>query len=205
MIFITGAARSGTSLTTQILQAHGCYLGRKNEVNSLYENIGVRQKVLKPYLSSVGADPRGQSVLPDTNNLRRDRDIKDRVESFFKDGPEPWAYKDAKLTLVWPVWADAFPEAKWVIVRRKSEKIVDSCIRTNFMRHHGDNKEGWLDWVKEHETRFDDMKANLNYVEVWTDEYIQNSDAFAPVTMFLGLKFNAQTVKSNIKMNMWHG
>jgi len=205
MILITGAARSGTSLTTRILQEHGCYLGNEKDINSLNENTAIRQNILKPYLSSVGADPMGQFPLPDTDHLPSQLGLRDKVLAHFKGGPEPYAYKDAKLTLVWPVWAEAFPDAKWVIVRRKAERIADSCIRTNFMKAHGTDKQGWLGWVREHERRFMAMKQKVNAIEVWPDAYIAAPNAFQPVAAFLGLKFDADIVNENVRPSAWHG
>src|SRR5690606_36215574 len=116
MIIVTGAARSGTSLTTRILQAHGCHLG--STVNGLYENTDVRDGVVKRYLRSIGADPLGQSILADTDNLAYVPGWRKTVERHFRAFPKPWAYKCAKATLIWPVWHEAFPDAKWIIVRR---------------------------------------------------------------------------------------
>jgi len=42
--------------------------------------------------------------------------------------------KDVKLVHFWPVIAEAFPEAKWVIVWRDPKKIAASCMRTHFMK-----------------------------------------------------------------------
>lgn len=198
MIFVTGCARSGTSLTTHILQAHGFNLG--SDVNSLWENTDIRENVLKPYLASVGADPRGQSRLPDTDNLPSQPDLRGAVLERFQK--EPWAYKDAKLTLVWPVWAKAFPEAKWVIVRRDKHDIADSCIRSGFMSHFKTH-EGWHGWVEEHEKRFEKMKAALDAIEVWPRDFIADPNAFAQVTDHCGVPFERAKVTRCIDRNMF--
>lgn len=200
MIFVTGCARSGTSLTTQILKAHGCNLG--TNVNALYENVYIRQNVLKPYLSRVGADPLGQRKLPDTYNLPPLEKLAAKVKHYIP-GDEPRCYKDAKLTLVWPVFADAFPTAKWVVVRRDKNKIVDSCLRTNFM-HASDKREYWEAWVDAHEDRFDDMSEWLDVIEVWPDQVMENPQMFAPVAWHCGLDFNAQAVEDCIDRTKWH-
>ena len=144
MIFVTGCARSGTSLTASILKNLGCNTGK---LNDLYENTGIREKVLKPYLRSVGADPLGQKPLPDTDNLPAMPDLRKMVQQHIPN-LEPWMYKDAKLTLVWPVWAREFPEAKWVLVRRDKAEIAKSCLRTSFMRAY-EGQLGWERWVEE--------------------------------------------------------
>lgn len=199
MILITGCARSGTSLTTRILKNHGCDLG---PVNALYENTDVRQNVLKPYLRSIGADPLGQKQLPDTNSLAPVKGLREQVLKHLK-AQEPAAYKDAKLCLCWPVWAEAFPDARWVLVRRDKERIIDSCMRTDFMHAHS-TREAWGAWVDEHEKRFAGMRAVLDLIEVWPDQVIARPETFEPVADFLGLSFSLKATCEAIDPGKWH-
>jgi len=200
LIFVTGCARSGTSLITKILKAHGCNLG--DPVNALNENTGVREGVLKPYLRSIGADHLGQRKLPDTNNLVPIDGLREKVLKHFPPW-DPVAYKDAKLTLVWPVFSAAFPEAKWVVVRRDRERIVDSCLRTDFMFSYNE-RQPWMDWVLEHEARFSDMAYKLDMIEVWTDAVVQEASNFAPVCTFLGLEFDLDATLTAVDAKKWH-
>jgi len=142
-ILITGCARSGTSMTAGILDRCGAYGGnllmghsRANR-KSFYENREIRDNILKPYLMLCGADPLGQKPLPQPQALLPLANLRSKIEQIFKfqgykDGP--WYYKGSKMCLVWPTFHTAFPEAKWVIVRRRDEDIVYSCMRTAFMR-----------------------------------------------------------------------
>jgi hypothetical protein len=184
------------------MQAHGCYLGVPERVNSLFENVQIRENVLKPYLIYCNADPLGQSVLPDTDrlppyhgNLMRD------VTAYLPR--VPWAYKDAKLTLVWPIFNLAFPHAQWIIVRRDRDKIVESCMRTDFMRRRATVRK-WEQWVDEHERRFDRMRQELKTVEVWTDHIIRDPLCFEPIAHACGLPFNAERVIKLIDHKRWH-
>ncbi len=204
MIFITGAARSGTSLTTKILQAHGLWLGGPDEVNDLYEHQTIRQRLLKPMLTRVGADPLGQGPLPDMTKFRPDPYLRDRIRLYLNGGPGPWGYKDAKLTLTWPMWRAAFPEAKWIIVRRETEQIINSCLRTHFMKRHGANRNLWHGWVNFHLLQFAVMRQQgLNTFEVWPEDFIDYSDAFGPIAEFVGLEFNAEIVRKAINPKLW--
>lgn len=203
MIFVTGCARSGTSLITQILQGHGCHLGADNRINSLYENVGIRQNVLKPYLRSIGADEMGQRLpFPETNTLPPYDALAQHVHKFIY-GQEPMAYKDAKLTLVWPVFAQAFPAAKWVIARRDRNAIARSCLRTPFMRA-SPTEEYWLQWVDEHVRRFEEMKSKLDTIEVWADSIVEDPMVFKPVAVFCGLQFNKDATEKAIDKAKWH-
>ena len=212
MLFVTGCARSGTSLIAKLLQAHGANLGQPNRVNVLYENVGIRQNVLKPYLSSIGADPIGQSIpLPDTSRLPKLEHLREKVLNYI-EGNEPRAYKDAKLCHVFPLFAAAFPEAKWIIVRRDKECIVDSCLRERtsegfgrFMKRSSDPAY-WRKWVEAHEARFGDMlKALPNIVQVWPDVIIKDPSAFAALAAFCGLDFNLKTTEAAIIRKLWNG
>ena len=84
----------------------------------------------------------------------------------------PWYYKGAKMCIMWPMWVRAFPDAKWIIVRRKASEIVDSCLRTGFMRNR-DSRAGWGEWIDEHECSFNEMRnAGADIKEVWSNNII---------------------------------
>jgi hypothetical protein len=93
-------------------------------------------------------------------------------------------YKGAKMVLVWPLWHYAFPNAKWIIVRRRTGDIINSCLKTSFMRAFTNLKnqkkvgveterDGWLWWVRWHEQRFVEMiQEGLNVKVVWPERMV---------------------------------
>jgi len=223
-ILITGAARSGTSLSAGIINICGAFGGRmsgptRNNKKGMFENARIRNQILKPYLRGIGMDPLGQYPLPDPENLLPQPDLKKQVEQImvedgYKDGP--WMYKGAKACLTWPLWSKAFPDAKWVIVRRKTNDIVASCLKTNFMRAFSsknfqkcagvDNEiDGWTWWVEQHIRRFKEMvDSGLNCMEVWPEkmvkgDYTQSKDMIE----WLGLEWKEEEVKSFIDPKLW--
>ena len=203
MIFITGCARSGTSLTTKILQAHGLYLGHPRQINDLYEHVEIRQTILKPMLAAVGADPLGQGPLPDMTKFRPDGGLRDRVLRHF-NCLDDYGYKDAKLTLTWPMWHAAFPEAKWIIVRRETDAIVDSCLRTHFMRRYLDDRRAWTRWVDYHLDQFTEMKkAGLDIHETWPATFISKPAMFWQTAEFSRLEFHLDRVRDAIDTKLW--
>jgi hypothetical protein len=149
-ILITGAARSRTSMTAGIFHMCGAWGGSMRSANQhnkkgMFENAEIVDQIVKPYLIESGADPMGQDPLPHFYDLEPMYDLGDRVKEAIKgQGYEggKWFYKGAKLCLIYPVWVQAFPNAKWIIVRRKDEGIVSSCMRTSFMRRRG-TEEAW--------------------------------------------------------------
>lgn len=216
-ILITGAARSGTSMTAGIISICGAFGGQmsgpnKNNKKGMYENNRIRQTIVKPYLKGMGCDQLGQKPLPSTRQIFdvsqeqadkwRDKVLAVFFEEGYKDGP--YFYKGAKMCLSWLLWHMAFPEAKWIIVRRDRNDIARSCMQTSFMRAYRD-VVGWLRWVEEHEKRFDQMKiAGLNIREVWPSKIINGDlSEIMEVVCWADLKFNEALVKSFVEPELW--
>jgi hypothetical protein len=121
----------------------------------------------------------------------------------YKDGP--WFYKGAKMCLFWPIWHRAFPNAKWIIVRRKDEDIINSCLRTGFMRAY-DDAEGWQTWVDHHKERFQEMKAaGLSVAEVWPTKFVEGdfTEVHRVVIKFLRLRWRDKKVRDFIEPAYW--
>lgn len=184
MIFVTGAARSGTTLITRMLEACGANLG---DVGQLAENNVFKRKVLKPYLVRIGADPLGLDPLPSLSKFP--------PLTFDTDAD---LIKDPKLALIHP----ALPkDAKWVIVYRDAAKIAESCLRTPFL---GNRKtyEGWLEWAQEYQARCMTIE---NAMVVRTQDVIDDVCVLEPVVEWLGLEFDDKKMKKTVVKRKWHG
>lgn len=217
-ILITGCARSGTSMTAGVIHHCGAWGGNlrgpnKYNKKGMFENAEIVQGFVKPLLKRLGCDPLGQKPLPDINKIHRLPDDQAKacrrfvLETIRKQGYSggPWYYKGAKLCLLWPLWHKAFPNARWIIVRRDPEDIVASCLRTSFMRKY-QTRAGWLGWVVEHEKRFEEMhNAGLSVMEVWPQRAI-NGDLteLQMVINNLGLKWDFNTVREFVSPALWH-
>lgn len=212
-ILVTGCARSGTSLVAGIVNLCGAWGGDMvgpHEYNKRgqFENLVVREKVVKPYLRVLGLDPRCQDPLPDTRLLPIVQDWHElfmyvMVQQGYKSGP--LFYKGAKMCLMWPVWQAAFPRAKWVIVRRDDKGIINSCKRTPFMNTFSDD-EGWQGWVDHHKECFDEMyNASLDIYEIWVPALVQGDLSEAEEMIeWLGLEWNEEAVKEFISPELWN-
>jgi len=195
-IFVTGCARSGTSLTTGVLGALGVQLGTVNRLNEI---DAVRDKIIKPYLESMGRDRLGQYPLADRENLKPFPDFRARVLAAM--GPAQ-VYKCAKLGPLWPLWKEHFPGARYIIVRRHAEDIVDSCHRASFMRKAPD----WHKWVEFHLECFEGMKRELNCIEVWPFKAVSGDlSDYKAMAEFVGKPWNEDAVRKQIRPNQWHG
>jgi len=212
-ILLTGCARSGTSMTAGIISFCGAFGGKMsgpndNNKKGMFENAEIRNNFVKPYLASIGADPMGQNPLPEAGRLRPYPYLREDVEKTlghqgYKSGP--WFYKGAKMCLMWSVWHAAFPKAKWIIVRRKDEDIIASCLKTGFMRAFNDEM-GWQWWVDQHKKRFEEMKAaGLDVQEIWPTKFVHGdlSEIRTFVDMYGGLKWNEKAVADFITPAWW--
>lgn len=211
-ILITGCARSGTSLFAGIVDICGGFGGvltgpNKYNKKGQFENAHIRDIIEKNYLRSIGMDPMGQSPLPATDSLLIPNNWKEQVNQVmlnegYKDGQ--WYYKGAKACLIWPVWNYAFPDAKWIIVRRRSVDIIDSCLNTSFMRKY-DSDEGWLSWIHHHEEKFLEMfNSGLNVKQVWPERMMHgNYEKAREAIEWLGLKWDRQKVVEFIEPKLW--
>jgi hypothetical protein len=170
--------------------AFGGVMAGPNENNEkgMFENVLVRQDMTKPFLRSIEADHMGQYPLPSIPDMSVPLWWRDEVENIMKlEGlkeDEPWMLKDAKMSLMWPVWHHAFPDAKWIVVRRKTSDIIHSCMHTGFMTAFKDKKklsginaateyDGWYWWVEEYRARFVEMiSEGLNVKQVWPERMV---------------------------------
>lgn len=222
-ILITGAARSGTSMVAGVINLCGAFGGNmsgsnRNNEKGMFENIQIRNNLVKPYLRGMGVDPLGQYPLPEISNLPIPNGWNDRVVSIMKkEGYQsgPWMYKGAKACLIWPVWKHAFPDAKWIIVRRRTGDIVNSCFKTNFMRAFQrqqfrdaigvkTEKDGWIWWVNQHEDRFVEMiQEGINIKIVWPERMVGGDYKQIMETIeWLGLEWKSE-VLSFIDPKLW--
>lgn len=201
LIFVTGVPRSGTSLTVKILQSLGA---RTGPVNVLYENLGVRETVLKPLIKANGGDPLGQKSFPDLGAVKGGN-LREALASHIgvPIGPAT-LYKDPKVTLVWPAFVEAFPEAKWVIVRRDIESQIDALIRVPFITIHGNDREAWRAWVGEYEWRLDRLAEKTGALIVRPVDFINDPEEFAPVAEYAGLRFDVAKVEAAVDRNKYH-
>lgn len=223
-ILITGAARSGTSMVAGLINMCGAFGGdmsgpTRNNARGMFENACIRNQIVKPYLRQQGYDPMGQFPLPDVSHLPIPADWKDRIRTVLaEEGLTPdarWMYKGAKICLMWPVWAHAFPRAKWVIVRRRSADIADSCCKTNFMRAFRrqefrkavgarTERDGWIWWIRQHEQRFVEMlNEGVDAKIVWPERMVSGDySQMHELIDWLGLEWTEQ-VYQFIDPKLW--
>jgi hypothetical protein len=200
-ILVTGIPRSGTTMIAKVIHACGAFVGENatKRKKLMLENYTISGIIVKPYMERIGSDPKGQFPLPKEKNITIPLDWGPRVENLIKlegyiDGP--WMYKDTKMGLIWPVWNYAFPNAKWIIVRRRTGDVIQSCLKTGYMTAYEDEK-GWLEWVHEYEKRFVQMmEAGVNCKIIWPERLIDgNLQQLHEVIDWLGLTWKKEALE----------
>lgn len=207
-IFITGTKRSGSSMIAKILEICGVFTG---EVSSMKESK-VLSSLMDQYFDFNNFDKKAQHPLP-PQDIFIPTDWKSKVEeALVKMGykEQPWMYKDSRLALTWQMWDYAFPNAKWIIVRRKSTDIIKSCLQTSYMNAYEDSKvraelvpsvtceeEGWLWWIHEHEKKFVQMiEAGLNCKMIWPERMVEGDyQQIYETLQWLGIEWADDIIK----------
>ena len=156
-ILITGIERSGSSIIAKIVSMCNVHVG---DVNSMNENCGIKSLVNTYYSSKLFIPANGQKPLPNTKELYIPTNWNTSIEKLLVEegykSDKPWMYKSCRISQLWPIWKYTYPNAKWILVRRKTSDIIQSCLKTAFMNAYSD-QEGWLDWVHQHEALFVEM------------------------------------------------
>jgi hypothetical protein len=216
-IFVIGLPRSGTSMIAGSLGICGAWTGSTvpgggtENPKGFFEHAAIRELVIKKILKDLGCDPLGVRILPPFDLQIEVIDLADIIKSLVeKDGyknDRPWLLKDAKLTLLWPIFRKAFPDATWIVVRRDEEGFINSCLRTSFMKQHSQDRAFWKNYAEEYRVRIDALiDSGANVLEISSPEVISgNFDHFREVVSRLGLVFNEDGLKKFISPDFWHG
>jgi hypothetical protein len=202
-IFVTGVERSGSSMVAKIFHLCGVHVGL---VSTMYENFSMNL-LMDGFLST-----RKNSLFPDIKDLSIPLDWNSTILEIlkreeYKDGH--WMCKNSKLGQMWPVWNHAFPNARWIIVRRRTGDIVESCMKTGYMtmfkelnnlKQVGakDEAEGWKWWVHQYEKRFVTMiEAGVNCRIVWPERMVSGDYQQIYETLeWLGLEWSSKIVET---------
>lgn len=206
-IFITGVERSGASFISRILNLSGAYIGAKNK---MYENVNAN-KILLEILDNT----KKPLILPETSELSIIHNFKDIILKAIRKSQEThlkWLCKNTNITLLWPIFHASFPNAKWIIVRRKTPYIINSCVKTGYMELMKDKKvlstlglkkeeEGWRWLVHQYENRWKEMiTAGLDIKEVWPDR-MENGDfnQIKEIVEWVGLEWDEEKIKKELQ------
>jgi hypothetical protein len=202
-IFVTGVERSGSTIIAKIFELCGAHTGN---ISTMSENIG-----LKLLMNNFLVDSKSSNLYPDTKLQYIPPDFRDKVYDIleaegYKDGS--WMCKSSLMPQMWPTWFYAYPNARWVIVRRRTGDIIESCMKTGYMTMFKNpsnlklikaktEAEGWLWWVHQYEKSFVEMiEAGVNCKIVWPERMVTGDYQQIYETLdWLGLEWNPKIVQ----------
>ena len=195
-ILITGVERSGSTMIAKILSMCGVWSGTCNNMFENHAFCAMNQRILEQH----------PLLMPDRTGLQISVNWKDEVEKALIRDHYPghaWMIKQSGLARLWPIWNYAYPDAKWLIIRRRTGDVIQSSMKTGYMRLFKDpenleklgltsEEEGWLWWIHEYENRFVDMiQAGLNCRVIWPERMVYgNYQQIFETVEWLGLKWN---------------
>lgn len=198
-ILITGAERSGSSIIAKIIHMNGAWCG---ECPKMYENKFFRY-MQQPHFKNMNIPMKETTSL--TMPLGWELSVLSSLEKQGWDGQQ-WMSKSSYHARLWPFWHYAFPNAKWIIVRRRTGDVIQSCVKTGYMKTFKtpDNlkqigvtseEEGWLWWVHQYEKKFVEMiQHGLNCRVVWPERMVDGDySQIKEMIEWLGLKWNNKT------------
>ncbi len=217
-IFVTGLPRSGTSMVAGILALCGAWTGAtkgpspENRKGS-FENEVLQDRFVKAYLTLAGADPLGLDPIPPLTAVpmvapeRWREEVLGMIESLGLPAGRAWLFKDAKLALMWRQWAGAFPEARWVVVRRRRDGVITSALRAEPMaRRLGYDWARWKAWTAAYLAHLEQMGSGVKVeAEIWPDRDIFADLALMkPLVQGLGLTWRPAVARDFVEARLWH-
>ena len=133
VVVITGMHRSGTSLTTSLLQSAGLFVGDRLLGKNLSNPKGHFEDLdfvefHQSLLQSQGVCSEGwtdnsfQAISPEYIKIARHLIEQRNIHT-------NWGWKDPRTTLFLNFWSDLIPHVKYVFVYRSPWEVVDSLFR----------------------------------------------------------------------------
>ena len=204
-ILIAGPPRSGSTMAAGLLIKHGVWVGEAypTPYKNTNSNIGTENPDLKKlhfkYKNQMNYR-NWQVPLP----LQPNEDygwFKQQVLSLV-DTDGPWLVKTAWLVIFWSVWANAFPDAKWVLLDRPAEDIANSVIRHPKMKARG--HETAYNFALALQERQKELAPYVNHIFIDTTKLGQGDmNEFHKLMNFCNIKPNENVAKDFIKPNRW--
>ena len=148
--------------------------------------------------------------MPPIDYEVRDSNLRNIIWKILKDDGYkdnvPWLYKCPKLSLTWRFFLDAFPNAKWIIVTRDYESIIDSILRTNFMNQNSIDYDFWKNFINQYNIRIIALKKSItNYKEIISSDVVEkNYIGFIDIVNWLGLTFKKEKIEQFVYKPYYH-
>jgi len=196
-ILLTGAERSGVALIARIFSIVG--LKTVEPVNNLLESKAIHN-ILDGIISQYSKDTLYPKLSAIPINVENNF-------SFLNHYKSKLFVKSSLLTPTWKIWNQIYPNAQWIIVRRKTSDIINSCIKTGYMKLFKNKEnleklglqnesEGWLWLVHQYEKDWVEMiQAGLDIKIIWPERMVDGDySQINQMLSWLGLEWNLDIV-----------
>lgn len=137
-VVVLGMHRSGSSLTSGLLEALGVNMGERLMAESRANPVGYFEdkaflRLNRKILHAAGGtwyDP------PSAEAIRTQKEpFRSEVEALFQDKPALWGWKDPRTSLTLEVYLDHLPHPHVVVTHRDPEAIAQSLVNRGDMQH----------------------------------------------------------------------
>jgi hypothetical protein len=202
-IFIVGSPRSGKTLIAEILKICQVPFGNTDK---MLENVNLSE-IIGHFLQTSGFDPKAILNRPKKEELSIPQTWKQTVEAALKlqevDPEQQWGFKSHLIAPTWPLWHYAYPDAKFIIVRRRIGDIASSCMKTGYLNQFTIHDK-WVEMVRSYEESFMEMiSEGLNCKIIWPHRMTMGDyGQIFEMLDWLGLKWNSK-ILTKVDPKFW--
>ncbi len=180
-IVIVGPARSGTSVTAQLIAAHGVWTGNCRQATQKNPHGFYENRALLAIRDNKPVDP---EVIRET--LEADG---------YRGGP--WLVKHGMKG--WPTWLAIGP--RFVCVRREIGPTVRSQMR---WQPDTKSKGKRRDMIKKQHRQLDEIRDRYGGVDFWPDDVMRGNDTpLRRLIEHLGLEYDPAAAMRCVDLTIW--
>lgn len=210
-IIIAAPPRSGTTMVAGLLKLHGFWVGRSRitnhpESNSLIATENQDIKNLMKIMARSFNYQNWNSDLPKTTP--KDAEIwgcwlRSEIKKIVPEDTI-WLIKTSWTLIFYDIWKTAFPNAKWIIVDRRTTNICNSIKHHPKMRRHI-NPKIFIKKLHNIQSRIWEELGVKQVLLVSAEALVfEGVDIAGNLLTFCGSTLNPNIVKAFIKPEKWH-
>jgi len=214
-LLVIGMHRSGTTLVCKLLQQMDCFMGFRREANEeatffrrLNDTILMRHGALWNHptpFKKVLLDPQAcQALAQEMRHKIRQFQALEYWGPLLRRGIQRkykyWGWKDPRMSIVLPIWLDAFPDAAVIQVVRNGVDVANS-LRNRDIRMRKENRKKlpveypslmenfqlWCEYMECSERAINNLQGNLFTIRY--ESLLESSDTIIhDLGEFLGIE-----------------
>lgn len=131
VVIITGCQRSGLNITKRLFSTGRSF--SLKEFNTIFKSAFDSNK--EKGLSLKNKDAKALLISNLISNLKKQTEIKQK-----------YTFCDNRIILMQDIFKKAFPDARWVIVKRDTPSLINSLMKTGYTDQF-QTKEEWKQWI----------------------------------------------------------